>query len=50
MAVVEHGFQPQADRSRQGSEQKPNPDYDDMTKLGHGHLPVRGRRRDLDVP
>jgi len=34
-AVVEHGFQPQA-TIRQGTEQKPNPEYEDMTKLGTG--------------
>ena len=33
MAIVEHGFQPAA---RLGAEQKPNPEYDDMTKLGTG--------------
>ncbi len=35
MAIVEHGFQPQA-RIREGQEQKPNPEYQDMTKLGTG--------------
>ncbi len=35
MAQVEHGFQPQA-QIRQGLESKPNPDYDDMSKLGTG--------------
>lgn len=35
MAVVEHGFQP-SQTIREGQEQKPNPDYDDMTKLGTG--------------
>lgn len=35
MAVVEHGFQPPK-TIREGKEQKPNPDYDDMTKLGTG--------------
>ncbi len=35
MAVVEHGFQPQR-TIREGQTQKPNPDYDDMTKLGTG--------------
>ncbi len=35
MAVVEHGFQPR--RSiREGQKQKPNPEYDDMAKLGSG--------------
>ncbi len=34
-AVVEHGFQPQA-TIREGNEQKPNPEYEDMTKLGTG--------------
>jgi photosystem II stability/assembly factor-like uncharacterized protein len=34
-AIVEHGFQPQA-TLREGSEQKPNPEYEDMTKLGTG--------------
>lgn len=33
MAIVEHGFQPAA---RLGAEQKPNPEYDDMAKLGTG--------------
>ena len=32
-AIVEHGFQPAA---RLGAEQKPNPEYEDMTKLGTG--------------
>ena len=35
MAIIEATFQPQA-TIRQGNEQKPNPDYDDMTKLGTG--------------
>jgi len=35
MAVVEHGFQPQQNIGA-GNEQKPNPDYSDMTKLGTG--------------
>ena len=35
MAVVEHGFQPQRSL-REGQKQKPNPDYDDLTKLGTG--------------
>jgi len=35
VAIVEHGFQPQQ-TIRQGTEQKPNPEYDDMTKLGTG--------------
>jgi len=35
MAVVEHGFQPQR-TIREKGEQKPNPDYEDMTKLGTG--------------
>ncbi len=35
MAVVEHGFQPQR-TIREGQTQKPNPDYEDMTKLGTG--------------
>ncbi len=35
MAVVEHGFQPRQ-TIREGQEQKPNPDYKDMTKLGTG--------------
>ncbi|MGZ5554309.1 MAG: WD40/YVTN/BNR-like repeat-containing protein [Candidatus Aminicenantales bacterium] len=35
MAVVEATFQPQA-TIRQGNDQKPNPDYEDMTKLGSG--------------
>lgn len=35
MAVVEHGFQPRR-TIREGQEQKPNPDFDDMTKLGTG--------------
>jgi len=35
MAVVEHSYQPQ--RSiREGQTQKPNPEYDDMSKLGTG--------------
>jgi photosystem II stability/assembly factor-like uncharacterized protein len=35
MAVVEHGFQPRQ-TIREGQKQTPNPDYDDMTKLGTG--------------
>jgi len=35
MAVVEHGFQPRR-TIREGQEQKPNPDFNDMTKLGTG--------------
>jgi photosystem II stability/assembly factor-like uncharacterized protein len=35
MAIVEATFQPQA-TIRQGNDQKPNPDYEDMTKLGSG--------------
>ncbi|MGB2844370.1 MAG: hypothetical protein WBC02_05915 [Candidatus Aminicenantaceae bacterium] len=35
MAVVEHSFQPQR-TIREGQEQKPNPDYKDMKKLGTG--------------
>jgi photosystem II stability/assembly factor-like uncharacterized protein len=35
MAVVEHSYQPQR-TIREGQAQKPNPDYDDMTKLGTG--------------
>jgi photosystem II stability/assembly factor-like uncharacterized protein len=35
MAIVEHGFQPQQ-MIREGTEQKPNPEYDDLTKLGTG--------------
>ncbi len=35
VAVVEATFQPQA-TIRQGNDQKPNPDYEDMTKLGSG--------------
>ena len=38
-----------ADRRGAAQARKDNPDYKDMTKLGTGHLPVRGRRRDLDV-
>jgi photosystem II stability/assembly factor-like uncharacterized protein len=35
MAVVEHGYQPQ--RSiREGGQNTPNPEYEDMTKLGTG--------------
>ncbi|MCX6573447.1 MAG: hypothetical protein NTX99_05590, partial [Candidatus Aminicenantes bacterium] len=34
-AVVEAAFQPQP-TVRQGNDQKPNPEYDDMTKLGTG--------------
>ena len=34
-AIVEHGFQPQQ-TVRQGNEQKPNPEFEDMTKLGTG--------------
>jgi photosystem II stability/assembly factor-like uncharacterized protein len=34
-AIVEHGYQPQQ-TIRSGTEQKPNPEYDDMTKLGTG--------------
>ena len=35
MAIVEHGYQPQQ-TIREGNEQKPNPEYEDMTKLGTG--------------
>ncbi|MCX6560436.1 MAG: hypothetical protein NTZ26_07960 [Candidatus Aminicenantes bacterium] len=35
MAVVEHGFQPRQ-TILSGTESKPNPEYDDMTKLGTG--------------
>ena len=35
MAIVEATYQPQQ-MLRQGSEQKPNPEYEDMTKLGTG--------------
>ncbi len=35
MAVVEHGFQPRQTIAS-GAEQKPNPEYADMTKLGSG--------------
>jgi photosystem II stability/assembly factor-like uncharacterized protein len=35
MAVVEHSFQPQR-TIREGQTQKPNPDFDDMSKLGTG--------------
>jgi photosystem II stability/assembly factor-like uncharacterized protein len=35
VAVVEATFQPQV-TIRQGNDQKPNPDYEDMTKLGSG--------------
>ncbi|HPW17655.1 MAG TPA: hypothetical protein PLP83_04660 [Candidatus Aminicenantes bacterium] len=35
MAIVEHGYQP-PQTIREGTEQKPNPEYDDMTKLGSG--------------
>lgn len=35
MAVVEHGFQPPP-FIREGQTQKPNPDYDEMSKLGTG--------------
>jgi len=35
MAIVEARFQPQQ-TIREGNEQKPNPEYDDMTKLGTG--------------
>lgn len=35
MAVVEHSYQPQP-TIREGQEQKPNPEYEDMTKLGTG--------------
>jgi photosystem II stability/assembly factor-like uncharacterized protein len=35
VAIVEATFQPTA-TIRQGNEQKPNPEYDDMTKLGTG--------------
>jgi photosystem II stability/assembly factor-like uncharacterized protein len=35
MAVVEHGYQPRS-TIREGSKQKPNPDYDNMKKLGTG--------------
>ncbi len=35
MAVVEHGYQPRP-MIRENGEQKPNPEYEDMTKLGTG--------------
>jgi photosystem II stability/assembly factor-like uncharacterized protein len=35
MAVVEHGYQPRK-TIREGQKQKPNPDYDNMKKLGTG--------------
>jgi photosystem II stability/assembly factor-like uncharacterized protein len=35
MAIIEATYQPPA-TIRQGNEQKPNPDYEDMTKLGTG--------------
>ncbi|MBD3412869.1 MAG: hypothetical protein GF421_00360 [Candidatus Aminicenantes bacterium] len=35
MAVVEHSYQPSR-TIRKGQEQKPNPEYSDMTKLGTG--------------
>ena len=35
MAVVEHGYQPQR-TIREGQQQKPNPDYENMSKLGTG--------------
>ena len=35
MAVVEHSYQPRR-TLREGREEKPNPDYNDMTKLGTG--------------
>ncbi len=35
MAMVEHSYQPQR-QLREGSTQKPNPEYDDMTQLGTG--------------
>jgi photosystem II stability/assembly factor-like uncharacterized protein len=35
MAVVEHAYQP-SQTIREGQEQKPNPEYADMTKLGTG--------------
>ncbi len=35
MAMVEHSYQPQR-TIREGQTQKPNPDFDDMTKLGTG--------------
>jgi photosystem II stability/assembly factor-like uncharacterized protein len=35
MAVVEHTYQPRR-TIREGQEEKPNPDYSDMTKLGTG--------------
>ena len=35
MAVIEHSFQPRQ-TIREGREEKPNPDYKDMTKLGSG--------------
>jgi len=35
VAVVEHGYQPRP-TIRSGNEQKPNPEYTDMTKLGTG--------------
>jgi photosystem II stability/assembly factor-like uncharacterized protein len=35
MAIVEHGYQPEQ-TIREVNEQKPNPEYDDMAKLGTG--------------
>ncbi|MBU4255379.1 MAG: hypothetical protein KJ727_12360, partial [Acidobacteria bacterium] len=35
MAVIEHGFQP-SPTIREGNDQKPNPEYEDMSKLGSG--------------
>lgn len=35
MAVIEHGYQPQR-QIREGQTQKPNPEFEDMSKLGTG--------------
>lgn len=35
MAIIEHGYQPQPSLRENGA-QKPNPEYNDMTKLGTG--------------
>jgi len=36
MAVVEHSYQPQSSIRGEGQTQTPNPDFEDMTKLGTG--------------
>ena len=49
MAVVEHGFQPQADHPRAGRNGPGEPRLQGHDEARHGDLPVRGRRPELDV-